>query len=159
MSLPYLSYLPFIHAAVLVAGLLAGSSVGAATFLVDDSQSQVLDNNLAMRWRSLSPSNGDHQVEGVTRVQIRLDTRAWVGKPARIYMALPAQPHGSVLAKWRAQGPLINGQINSGQRGLVWSGVVPSALMEDVLTVTVQTDGRLLSSPQLLRFYFELDLP
>lgn len=148
-----------LHAALLVASLLAGSSAGAATFLVDDAQSQVLDNQLPMRWRSLVPSSGDHQVEGVTRVQIRLDTRAWVGKPARIYMALPAQPNGTVLAKWRAQGSFINGQINSGQRGLVWSGIVASALMEDVLTVTVQTDGRLLSAPQLLRFYFELDLP
>ncbi len=131
----------------------------AATFSVDDSQSQVLDSNLSMRWRSLSPARGDHMVEGVTRVQIKLDTRAWAGKAVRLYMALPAQPNSNVLAIWKTQGLLLNGQINTGQRGLVWSGVVPSALMEDVMTVTVQTDGRLLSSPQLLRFYFEVDVP
>jgi hypothetical protein len=131
----------------------------AATFLVDDSQSQVMDANVPMQWRSLSPSKGDHQVVGTTRVQFKLDTRAWVGKFVRIYMALPAQPGGTVVAKWQVQGPMIAGQLNSGQRGLVWSGVVPSALLEDVMTVTVQTDGRFLSAPQLLRFYFEVDVP
>lgn len=131
----------------------------AATYLLDDSQSQVMDANMPMQWRSLSPSKGDHQVVGTTRVQVKLDTRAWVGKFVRIYMALPAQPSGTVVAKWQVQGPMIAGQLNSGQRGLVWSGVVPSALLEDVMTVTVQTDGRFLSAPQLLRFYFEVDVP
>ncbi len=139
--------------------LLVSQQAIAATFLVDDSQSQVMDSNLPMRWRSLSPAKGDHQVEGNTRVLLRLDTRSWVGKTVRIYMALPAQPGGTVLAKWQMQGPLISGQLNSGQRALVWSGVVPQALMEDVMSVSVQTDGRLLNTPQLLRFYFEVDVP
>ncbi len=130
-----------------------------ATFLVDDSKSTVLDANLPLQWRSQSPSNGDHAVQGVTRVQVRLDTSAWVGKPARIYMALPAQPIGLVKASWQTQGQLLSGQLNSGQRGLVWSGPVPRGFLEDVLTVTIVSDGRLLSAAQLLRFYFEIDLP
>jgi hypothetical protein len=131
----------------------------AATYLLDDSQSQVMDANMPMQWRSISPSKGDHQVVGTTRVQVKLDTTVWVGKFVRIYMALPVQPSSTVVAKWQVQGPMIAGQLNSGQRGLVWSGVVPSALLEDVMTVTVQTDGRFLSAPQLLRFYFEVDVP
>ncbi len=142
---------------VVLAFLSAGAQ--AETFLVDDSLSQVLAPNTEMRWRSLSPASGDHQVQGSTRVQIKLDTRAWVGKVVRIYMALPSQPSGSVSAVWKTQGVMLPGQLNSGQRGLVWSGVVPRALMEDVLTVTVQTDGRLLTAAQSLRFYFELDVP
>jgi hypothetical protein len=140
-------------------GLLSLCSAYAATYLVDDSQSTVLDANLPLQWRTLSPSGGDHQVQGVTRVQVRLDTRAWAGKTGRMYMALPAQPNAVVQARWQAQGPLLNGQLSSGQRGLVWTGIVPTTLLEDVLTVTVLTDGRLLSTAQLLRFYFEMDLP
>lgn len=131
----------------------------AASFLVDDSRSTVLDTSVPLQWRSLSPSSGDHAVQGVTRVQVRLDTSAWVGKPGRIYMALPAQPNGVVTARWQTQGQLLNGQLNSGQRGLVWSGVLPKALLEDVMTVTVTSDGRLFSSAQALRFSFEIDLP
>lgn len=131
----------------------------SATFLVDDSRSTVQDGNLAMQWRTLSPASGDHIVQGLTRVQVRLDTRAWVGKSGRIYMALPAQPGGSISAIWQTQGTLLAGQLQSGQRGLVWSGVIPGPQLEDVMTVTVQTDGRLLANTQILRFYFEIDVP
>lgn len=144
---------------LVIAGLVLGNTAFGATFLVDDSKSTVLDANLPLQWRSQSPSNGDHAVQGVTRVQVRLDTSAWVGKPARIYMALPAQPIGMVTANWQTQGQLLSGQLNSGQRGLVWSGPVPKALLEDVLIVTITSDGRLLSTSQMLRFYFEIDLP
>jgi hypothetical protein len=140
-------------------GLLLLPPAFAATFLVDDSKSTVQDANLPMQWRSLSPAQGDHLVQGVTRVQVRLDTRTWAGKFGRIYMALPAQPNGTVQARWQTLGPLISGQLNSAQRGLVWSGVLPGATLEDVMTVTIQTDGRLLSTAQMLRFYFEIDVP
>ena len=133
--------------------------VSAATFPVDDSRSTVLDSTLPLQWRTLSPSQGDHIMQGTTRVQIRLDTRAWVGKVGRIYMTLPAQANGTLVASWRTQGPLLSGQLNSGARGLVWSGVIPTASLDDVLTVTIQTDGRFLSSAQLLRFAFEIDVP
>ena len=143
-----------------VCGLWLAASGNAATFTVDDSQSQVLDGNMPMRWRSVSPARGDHIVQGTTRVQVRLNTAAWIGKSVRIYMALPAQPHGNVLAAWQTQSNvLLNGQLNAGQRGLVWSGVVPSALIEDTMVVNVQTDGRLLAAAQALRFYFEVDVP
>lgn len=146
---------------IIVVGLSAAfqSPAAAVTFPVDDSRSTVLDSSLPMQWRSLSPSRGDHQVQGITRVQIKLDTRNWVGQFGRIYMALPAQPGAQVQANWRTQGPLLSGQLNSGQRGLIWSGLIPAASLDDVLTVTVQTDGRSLSSAQLLRFFFEIDLP
>ena len=146
---------------IIVVGLSAAFQhpAQAGTFPVDDSRSTVLDGNVPMQWRSLSPSRGDHQVQGITRVQIKLDTRNWVGQVGRIYMALPAQPGAQVQASWRTQGPLLSGQLNSGQRGLIWSGPISAASLDDVLTVTVQTDGRLLSSAQLLRFYFEIDLP
>ena len=146
---------------VLVVGLALAldGPAQAATFAVDDSRSTVLDASLPMQWRSISPARGDHQVQGVTRVQLKLDTRQWVGQFGRIYMSLPAQPSSQLQASWRTQGPLLSGQLSSGQRGLIWSGVIASGLLEDVLTVTIQTDGRLLSSAQLLRFSFEIDLP
>ncbi|MEN9537986.1 MAG: hypothetical protein RLZZ126_221 [Pseudomonadota bacterium] len=140
-------------------GCVFTSLAGAATFMVDDSQSTVLDAHLPLQWRSLSPSGGDHIVQGATRVQIRLDTSAWVGRPARIYMVLAPQPNGLVTAQWQTQGALLPGSVTSGQRGLVWSGVVPATRMEDVMAVVIRADGRLVSSAQLLRFHFEIDLP
>jgi hypothetical protein len=51
------------------------------------------------------------------------------------------------------------GQLISGQRSLVWAGIVRQPMLDDVMTVQVQTDGRFLSSAQQLRFYFEVEVP
>lgn len=132
--------------------------VQAATVLLDDSQSQVLAPQLALQWRSISPAQGDHQVTGNTRVQIRLNTQAHIGKTGRIFMALPMQPGALVHVKWQTQGMLINGQLLSGSRSLVWQGKITQAMLEDVMSISLQTDGRTLQSQQALRFHFELDL-
>jgi hypothetical protein len=134
-------------------------SVQAATVLLDDSQSQVLQPQLALQWRSISPAKDDHQVVGNTRVQIRLNTQAWIGQTGRIFMALPSQPGAQVQVQWQSQGMFINGQLLSGSRALVWQGKISQGMLEDVLSISLQTDGRLLQSQQALRFHFELDVP
>jgi hypothetical protein len=131
----------------------------AATVLLDDSQSQVLQPQLGLQWRSISPAQDDHQVIGSTRVQIRLNTQAWIGQTGRIFMALPAQPGAQIQVQWQSQGMFINGQLLSGSRTLVWQGKINQAMLEDVLSVSLQTDGRKLQSQQALRFHFELELP
>jgi hypothetical protein len=140
--------------------LSAMGMANAATFLLDDSQSQVLDPQVSLQWRSISPAKGDHQVMGQTRVHIKLDTRNWVGQQVRIFMALPAQPSSTVQANWTVQNQTLQaGQLISGQRSLVWAGVVRQPMLDDVMTVVVQTDGRFLAAVQQLRFYFEVDVP
>jgi hypothetical protein len=134
-------------------------SAQAATVLLDDSQSQVLEPQIALQWRSISPAKNDHQVVGSTRVQIRLNTQAWIGQTGRIFMALPAQPGAQVQVQWQSQGMFINGQLLSGSRTLVWQGKISQTMLEDVLSISLQTDGRLLQSQHALRFHFELDAP
>jgi hypothetical protein len=138
---------------------LACALSSAATFVLDDSQSQVLNGALPLQWRSISPAKGDHQVVGTTRVNVRINTEAWQGKTGRIFMVLPAQTGSSVLAQWQTQGLLLGGQLSSGNRALVWQGTISQTMIEDVMTVTIQADGRKLQSAALLRFHFELDLP
>lgn len=143
-----------------IATLFALSWANAATFLLDDSQSQVPDPQVPLQWRSLSPAKGDHQVLGQTRVHIKLDTRNWVGQQVRIFMALPAQPGSTVQANWTVQNQTLQaGQLISGQRSLVWAGVIRQPMLDDVMTVVIQTDGRFLAAAQQLRFYFEVDVP
>jgi hypothetical protein len=144
---------------VLVASLGLNLSAWSATVLLDDSQSQVLQPQLGMQWRSISPAQGDHQVVGSTRVQIRLNTQAIIGQTGRIFMVLPAQPSAPVQVQWQTQGMFINGQLQSGSRALVWQGKISAAMLEDVMSIGLQTDGRFLQSQQALRFHFEWDVP
>lgn len=139
--------------------LLLAAISNAATFPVDDSGSQPVEAQAPMKWRSLSPARGnDHAVEGITQVNIRLLTQPWQGKQGRIYMTLAPQAIGQVDVEWTTQGKLLPGKLVSGQRGLVFAGTISTQKMEDLMTVVIRSDGRLLSAPQRLRFGFEIDV-
>lgn len=130
----------------------------AATFRVDDSQTQVLESTLPMRWQEFSPAASNHFIEGSTRVQVRLNLAPWQGKVGKIYMALPAQSIGAVQVNWRSQGKLLDGALLSGQRSLVYAGPINTALLDDVLTVHLRADGKLVRSLHRLEFHFDIDL-
>jgi hypothetical protein len=141
-----------------LAAWVACSSAHAATFRIDDSQTQVLESTLAMRWQEFSPVASNHTIEGNTRVHVRLNLSAWQGKVGKIYMVLPAQSIGTVQVSWRGQGKLLSGSLVSGQRSLVYAGPIQSALLDDVLALNLRADGRTVGSLHRLEFHYEIDL-
>lgn len=146
--------------AVLLFTLAAALPAGATTtFRVDDSLTLPNESNQAMKWRSLAPSRtAGNSVEGTSVITIRLNTSQWLNKPGKIYMALPEQPIGQVTAEWTTQGRLLPGQLISGNRTLVYSGIIKSGTMEDTIALKITADGRRLVSAQRLQFYFEIDV-
>lgn len=148
----------FVWTVIFLAWLGACQVATAATFRVDDSQTQVLESTLPMRWQAFSPAASNHFIEGSTRVQVRLNLAPWQGKVGKIYMALPAQSIGAVQVSWRGQGKLLDGALLSGQRSLVYAGPINTALLDDVLTVHLRADGKLVRSLHRLEFHFDIDL-
>ena len=142
------------------AALCLALPCGAATFRVDDSASIPGEGLTAMRWRSLAPDRGagSNDVEGNLLVTVRLNLAPWVNRQGRIFMVLPQQALGQVNAEWTTQGKLIAGKITSGNRTLVYSGPIRSALLEDTIVMRIWTDGRRLVSTQRLDFNFEIDI-
>lgn len=140
--------------------LCAGIGVAwAATFRVDDSTSLPADTSVSMKWQSLAPTrSASHLVEGSTLVTVRLNVAPWLNKTGRIYMALAPQSLGPVSAEWTTQGILLPGQLVSGNRTLVFAGPIHAASLEDTIALKILTDGRRLSAPQRLNFYFEIDV-
>jgi hypothetical protein len=134
------------------------STAHAATFRVDDSQTQVLESTLPMRWQEFSPVASNHTIEGNTRVHVRLNVAAWQGKVGKIYMVLPAQSIGTVQVSWRGQGKLLSGNLVSGQRSLVYAGPIQNALLDDVLALNLRADGRMVGSLHRLEFHYEIDV-
>lgn len=133
--------------------------VGAATFAVDDSTSYTHDANTAMKWKLVAPSRRlGSLVEGATLVTVRLNLMPWTNKNGKIYMALGKQAIGPVKASWTTQGRLLAGQLNSGERTLVYAGPIRTAILEDTIALTIETDGQRLVSAQRLQFYFEIDV-
>ena len=151
--------LPHTSRLFLIAILGIAFAAEATTFAVDDSTSYVHDANTAMKWKSVAPSRrAGNQVEGSTRVTVRLNLSPWLNKTGRIYMALPEQAIGTVKATWTTQGRLQPGQVLSGSRTLVYAGAMKSPLIEDTIALTLEADGQRLLSAQSLKFYFEIDV-
>ncbi|MHB8912630.1 MAG: hypothetical protein ACYC42_08290 [Lysobacter sp.] len=145
-----------LAAAAWLAGL---PSARAETHRVDDSASQVLASNVRMKWDSVAPQRGaPPTVSGAVGVLVRLDTAPWVGRQGRVYLMLPAQASGEITATWTTHGRLLPGMLRSGERTLVYAGLLPGGLLEDTLQLTVRADGGQLTRAEQLNFGFEVDV-
>jgi hypothetical protein len=150
---------PAIFGGVLALALAVGGATQAQTFRVDDSKSQVLDTQVRMQWESVAPGPGrSATVVGQTTVLVRLDVAEWQGLVGRIFMRLPARPDGAVEVRWTTRGRLQPGSLRSGERAMVFSGVVPAALLEDTLVIRLSTDGESLDREEALEFSFEIEV-
>jgi hypothetical protein len=113
---------------------------------------------MPMRWRadSAGPRAGT-ALDGRTTVDLSLDTRAWIGKPARVYMRLAPGPVRFVV-QWTSTGRIMAGRIEPGQRVLVYDGTIAGAVLADRLEVAISADGREYAMPQRLRFSYEIEV-
>ena len=141
-------------------GVAPADAAGWLTFAVDDSMSQVQAGAAPLRWRNALPTrNGSNLLDATLDVRIVLNLAPWVGKPARIYMVMPPQPHSSLAVQWVTAGTLLPGRLAGGQRQLVFQGVVPGARLEDTMRVTAVTDGHDATTPSRVNFTFEIEVP
>ncbi|GGA70329.1 hypothetical protein GCM10011521_05570 [Arenimonas soli] len=123
---------------------------------VDDSASQVLGGLVRMQWLDAAPGNGNLMAGQVT-VLVRLDTSPWLGRNVRIYQVLAKQAT-PVRVEWSARGPLLPGAFSDGERALVYAGPVTEGSLSDTFVLTIFADGNLLERPEVLDFYFEIEL-
>ena len=145
--------------AFVAAACLASALAGAATFRVDDSQTLPSESTTTMKWRSLAPGRVEgNAVESSLVLTIRLNLQPWMNRNGRVYMVLPVQAIGPISAEWTTQGKLLPGTLVSGNRALVYSGPIRTALLEDTVVLRLAADGRRLVATERLQFHFEIDV-
>jgi hypothetical protein len=145
--------------------LLVGMGLGLATAAawanphrLDDSASYTVPPHVQMQWSELPPGvPGAGGMEASLRVNVRIDTRAWVGRSGRVYMALARDEASTVEANWVTQGRLQPGRVLSGERALVWSGTISTPALVDQLLVRLRTAADWQAGNRRLNFHFELD--
>jgi hypothetical protein len=129
------------------------------TVQIDDSGTQALEPAVSLRWKTAAPSRtgGGNLMIGTSTVRVRMNVMPWLHRSGRIYLNLPAQPPGPIAVSWLTQGRLLPGQVNSGNRVLVYSGPITAPFMEDVLTLQFSIDGSLVQRTFPVTFHFEMD--
>ncbi|MCW5654933.1 hypothetical protein [Hydrogenophaga sp.] len=145
----------------LAAALAALAAVGAQAnpHRLDDSLSHTVPPNVQMQWRPVPPGQSDAGgMEAWLRVNIRIDTRDWVGRSGRIYMVLARDQASTIEAVWTSQGRLQAGRLLSGERALVYAGTIAGTTLEDQLQVRLRSGADWQSASRRLNFHFELDV-
>ena len=143
----------------LALSIIWASPSQARTTTIDDSGTTALEPSVRLRWKSVAPPRGaaDNLMVGVTTVRVHLNLLPWLKRSGRIYLTLPAQPPGPLVATWTTQGRLAAGQVRSGSRTLLYSGPITAPLLEDVLQFQFTVDGSLVRRPFPVTFRFEFD--
>lgn len=142
-----------------VCAVLGVGGLHAAPIRLDDSLTHTIPPNVQMHWRAMPPSAGPAgSMEAWVRVHVRVDTTAWSGRSGRVYMALARDSASVVEASWTSQGRLLAGRVLSGERALVYAGVLPPTL-EDQFMVRLRASPDWDASVRRLQFHFELENP
>jgi hypothetical protein len=144
--------------AVVVCALVSATA-SAETHRLDDSLSHTVPPNVQMQWLPLTPGQSyAGGMEAWLRVNIRIDTRNWIGRSGRIFMVLPRDQASNIEAVWTTQGRLQPGRLVSGERTLVFAGTIPGATLEDQMQVRLRSNADWASNSRRLNFHFELDV-
>jgi hypothetical protein len=131
----------------------------AKTVTIDDSGSQALEPSVSMRWKSAGPSRSSagNLMIGTTTIRVRINVTPWLRHSGHIYLSLPAQKPGPIGLSWITQGRFLPGQVASGNRVLVYAGLITSPFMEDTLTFQFSVNGALMARPVPVTYHFEMD--
>jgi hypothetical protein len=139
--------------------IIWASAAQAKTTTIDDSGTQALEPAVSMRWKTAAPSRSGagNLMIGTTTIRVRINVTPWLRRSGRIYLDLPAQQPGPITASWVTQGRLSSGQVHSGNRALVYAGLIATPFMEDVLRFEFSVDGTLMRRAFPVTFHFEMD--
>lgn len=143
---------------LLLMTLVVAIPADAKTTVIDDSGTLPYDAPLLLHWQQLSPRRPvNNRMTGTLTLRVKLNVTPWLRRPGRIYLVLPAQQPGAMSASWSTQGRLLAGRVSSGTRSLVYSGLLTTPFIEDVLQLTLEVDGTQMRQLYRVNFRFEMD--
>lgn len=137
---------------------IAQEVVTAHAYPVDDRGTVVMDPVLPLQWHPGDARDNPALLSASTRVSAQLNLTAWIGRNGRIYMTLPRNAGPVVRATWSSGGTLLPGSMLSGERALVYSGIIVGPLLRDTLDIRLEADAARLVRPEQLAFGFEIEV-
>lgn len=136
---------------------------------LDDSLSPQRQVDLDLQWKYQGNTDtlGDAEFNAVAaqarNLDTRLDTSAYVGSEARIFLELPILVRGlgnpsSLVLSWTTGGLFNPGQVTPGNRQLIFEGQITQPVMRDIITFTFELDARFLHQPLRVEPVYEIEI-
>jgi hypothetical protein len=147
--------------------VLAAPLAFAAPKRLDDRASPRSQVNVESRWlhsgEGLNAEQLNAMVATIANLEFRLDTSAYVGKRARIYLVIPEfvqglRGPGGMRVEWTTRGQFMSGAALPGQRTLVYDGPIQRPSMQESLDLSVYLDARYLERGLRFDPAFEIDV-
>ena len=154
---------------------LATDAAEAQRIRVDDTLSPIDTFAVALSWEPgamrqaiaalmVGAPDAEPPLSGrIDNVEVRLDTRDFVGQSARIYLTLPttivglASPEDLEL-QWDVTTPFISGAARPGQSMLVYEGAIDNAVTRAVFTFALSLARGAETETFDLEPYYELEI-
>lgn len=155
------------RAAFILVLACAVAAADAAPKKLDDRASPRSVVNTQSRWlhsgEGLTAEQSNAMVATIPNLEFRLDTSAYVGKRARIYLVIPDAVQGlrassAMRVEWTSRGSFLPGSALPGQRTLVYDGPVQRASLHEALDLSVYLDARYLDAGLRFDPTFEIDV-
>jgi hypothetical protein len=139
--------------------IIWASAARAKSITIDDSGTTALQPSVSMRWKTATPSRSGsgNLMVGTMTVRVRINVMPWLRHSGRIYLNLPAQQPGPIGLTWVTQGRFLPGEVQSGNRVLVYAGPITTPFMEDTLMFQFTLDGTLMRRAVPVTYHFEMD--
>lgn len=140
-----------------------------AAEVLDDSQSPRKQFDFRFEWANkgdLSALSKDEfflLYAHIPDVEVRLNTSNYIGKKARIYLALPSQIDGfngsqGFSLTWKTTGIFASGQTSPGNRALIFEGLIGASLLTEIFTFTLKLDANRLTGKLRYAPIYEIEL-
>lgn len=128
------------------------TALSATATTLDDSASPRQRVEAKPRWvyegeDAIGAERIGRMVVEVQNLEIRLNTNAWRGRQARIYLTLPQAVPGIVSpegmrAEWRARNRMLGGSVIPGGRTLVYDGPIEQSQTVEFFDFIIHLDAR-----------------
>jgi len=159
----------FYKITIILIALLFISLASQAAEVLDDSQSPKKQFNIKFEWEKQGDLSSVSKDEffllkaHIPDVEVRLNTSNYIGKKARIYLALPGQIDGfngrqGFSLTWKTTGIFASGATSPGNRALIFKGVIGSPLLTEFFTFTLKLDANRLTGKLCYAPIYEIEL-
>jgi len=129
------------------------AALPASAERLDDSLSTQQQFDLDLNWKQQRNTENLNERElnalsaRAPRVEIRLNTKPYVGQRGKIFISLPIDIRGTgdssaLRMSWTTNGVFSSGSVTAGNRAKLFEGEITEAVMDDVFDITFDIDAR-----------------
>jgi len=129
------------------------AALPASAERLDDSLSTQQQFDLDLNWKQQRNTENlnERELNALTahapRVEIRLNTKSYVGQRGKIFISLPIDIRGTgdssaLRMSWTTNGVFSSGSVTAGNRAKLFEGEITEAVMDDVFDITFDIDAR-----------------